>query len=108
MVNKDMKDWNVKMQFVPEMTRQEAIAKCYGIAHPEAFIQALEAIGLIKFKEKLSKEMEAICAIMIEIEVRSGPDYDKKYVAYPSVYGAGCLIDGLRNKGYEIVKINQK
>ena len=104
-----MKDHIVKMQFTPEMTREEALSKCHG---DKALMQALEALGLIKWKEhegsRLSKEMEAICAIMIETEVRSGPDYDKKYVAYPSAYGAGCLIDGLRNKGYEIVKINQK
>lgn len=34
-------------------SREDAIKNCcYGIAHPEAFIQALEALGLIKFQEE--------------------------------------------------------
>jgi hypothetical protein len=32
------------------ITRKEAIAKCHGIAYPEAFVQALEALGLIKIE----------------------------------------------------------
>jgi len=34
------------------MTRKEAIAKCHGIAHPEALVQALEALGLIEFEHE--------------------------------------------------------
>ncbi len=38
------------------MTRKEAIENCcHGIAYPEAFIQALEALGLIKFDEPKRK-----------------------------------------------------
>lgn len=38
-----------------KMTREEAKSKCHGIAYPEAFIQALEALGLIKFDEPKRK-----------------------------------------------------
>lgn len=91
------------------MTKSEANEYCLRNGY-ELFIDFCmrEKVVIEPDPPELSKEMQAICAIMIEIEVRSGPDYDKKYVAYPSEYGAGCLIDGLRNKGYEIVKINQK
>jgi hypothetical protein len=90
-----------------DFTRDEAIKKCHGISHPECFVQALEAMGLIKFKEPdLPPVMQALCAIMTEIEVRQGPDKCKEQVGYVSQYGAGCLIDGLRQKGYEIVKSN--
>ncbi len=34
------------------MTREDAKNKCHGIAYPEAFIQALEALGLLKFEEE--------------------------------------------------------
>jgi hypothetical protein len=43
----NQKEINTKMA-TTLMTRKEAIAKCYGIAYPEAFVQALEALGLIK------------------------------------------------------------
>lgn len=34
------------------ITRKEAISKCHGIAYPEAFVQALEALRLMSFKEE--------------------------------------------------------
>lgn len=37
------------------MTREEAIKKCHGIMYPHVFIQALEALGLIKFDESKRK-----------------------------------------------------
>lgn len=49
--------------------------------------------------------LKVLRAIMIETEVRQGPDYGKLYASYPSLYGAGCLIDGLRNKGFQITKL---
>lgn len=37
-------------------TKEEAIKNCcHGLAYPQAFTQALEALGLIKFKEKEKK-----------------------------------------------------
>jgi hypothetical protein len=105
------KEVNNSQPIKADFTREYAIKhKCHGIAYPETLIQALEALGLIKFKEEetINLVMKALCAIMIETEVRSGPNYGVLYTAYPSEFGAGCLIDGLRNKGYEIVKINQK
>lgn len=91
-----------------DFTRAEAIQnKCHGIAYPEAFIQALEAMGLIKFKEPdMPPVMKALCAIMTETEVRQGPDYGKLTTGQISQYGAGCIIDVLRAKGFEIVKSN--
>jgi len=36
------------------MTRKEAVAKCHGIAYPEAFVQALEALGLLHVREEIT------------------------------------------------------
>lgn len=39
-----------------KMTREEAIKNCcHGIAYPEIFIQALEALGLIEFDKEPAK-----------------------------------------------------
>jgi hypothetical protein len=46
---------SLEVKFVPEMTRKEAISKCHGIAYPEVFVQALEALGVIKTKEEEAK-----------------------------------------------------
>lgn len=45
---------NKEMPTKPTMTRAEAIAKCHGINYPEAFIQALETLGLLKFENQKS------------------------------------------------------
>ena len=57
-----MKDWNVKMQFVPEMTKQDAEKKLYEVGlyrdiHTGKFLilEALMALGLIKLKEEEEK-----------------------------------------------------
>ena len=94
-----------------KMTRAEAIAcilKHIPAAHNAAGVIDfyIEAGMLEIVEEKITSNpvILALCAIMTEIEVRQGPDYGKLYVAYPSQYGASCLIDGLKVKGYKIVK----
>lgn len=47
-------EYEEKQMKTLNMTRQEAISKCHGMAFPETFIQALEALGLIEFEPKLT------------------------------------------------------
>lgn len=79
---------------IADFTRAEAIQKCHGINHPECFVQALEAMGLIKFKEPESKTPESVLRKSIERQLaHSTGEIDPN-----------TLIVALRMKGYEIVR----
>lgn len=75
-----------------------------------AFLDIMAGLVMVDPSEQLTPVQKAVCSIMIETEVRQGPDYGKITPGYPSAYGAGCLIEGLRKKDmslqYAMVKAN--
>ena len=71
-----------------KFTREEAIKKCSGLVwgSPEAFIQALEAVGIVEFKEK---------PVTSAFEIISGCVGSKS---------AQEIVDGVIEAGYRIEK----
>lgn len=92
------------------MTKREAELKLADAGIPKDIsggyfiLEVLQALGLIHFQPDLSPVQKALCAIMTETEVRQGEDYGKLTCGYISEYGSDCIIDGLKQKGYKIVK----
>lgn len=99
------------------MTRDEAVQKMSAALEnppPAAmtlaatsawlYLNALEAIGLIKFEKPEERAVEAVAFarlenIMVEIHSRGAVECGRL-----SMYGAGCVIDGLRMAGFKIVR----
>lgn len=67
--------------------------------------KVLEAYDLVHCPELRDKIRKAIQSIMVETECRQGMYQGMLYTGYFTEYGAGCIIDGLKNKGYKIVPI---
>ena len=76
------------------MTRNEAVQKLYGRIHPDqrhGFIEALEALGLLKIeKERSSENLKKYDAVRETIDNFNG--------------SIVCFMSNLEAKGYEIVK----
>jgi len=64
---KDEKDHQMQVDF----TREDAVKKCHGMAYPQVFVQAIEALGLIKFKEPV-KEAKPNAEPIFELRYPSG------------------------------------
>lgn len=93
-----------------KMTRKEVIEIFKKhmpiVRNPESTIDFYIETGMLEIVEEVEPKdntRQALCSIITEIEVRKGPYYGDPKI-YPSEYGAGCLIDGLKMKGYKIVK----
>jgi hypothetical protein len=70
--------------------------------------KVLEAYDLVHCPELRDSVLTTLQAIMTETEIRQGLHTGMLQVGWITQYGAGCIVDALRNKGYEITTINQK
>lgn len=78
-----------KLEQEHKMTRQEAIKKCNKLNRPYIFVEALEALGLIKFEE-VKKYDDVVLAIVMKFV------YDRRL--------AEKLVLEISERGYNLVK----
>jgi hypothetical protein len=91
--------------------REEFRSKLADLGRSEETVfssKVLEAYDLVHCPDLRNPILKALQSLMTETEVRMGRDAGTEHSGWITQYGAGCIIDGLRNQGYEIVKINQK
>lgn len=90
------------------MTREEAVSRLRKVAErngyhglpTDVFIDSLLALEVVKFEMSIPDTLLGdLKEVMVETAHRN-----EAYAGYLTQYGAGCIVEHLRNRGYKITK----